>query len=106
MANVQFRLIDLIDDMCDGKDVFFRSVRVAKDVMTNDVKTLTLDDTVEVCLKFMKDKEVRHVPVMDIPTEEEGKPYFVGVVSERDMFRQVSPYVGKVGEEDTDSKAL
>ena len=62
MANEQFRLIDLIDDMCEGKDVFFRLVRLVKDIMNHDIKTLTLDDTIEGCLKFMKDYKVRHVP--------------------------------------------
>ena len=106
MANEQFRLIDLIDDMCEGKDVFFRSVRLVEDIMNHDIKTLTLDDTVQACLKFMKDYKVRHVPVMDIPTEKDGKPYFVGIVSQRDLFRQLSPYVGKIGEEEADLKAL
>ena len=106
MSSEQFRLIDLIDDMCDGKDVFFRSVRFARDVMTKDVKTLTLDDTINTCIKFMRDNKVRHVPVMDTPTEKEEKPYFVGVISERDVFRQISPFVGKIGETDTDTKAL
>lgn len=106
MANEQFRLIDLIDDMCEGKDVFFRSVRLVEDIMNHDIKTLTLDDTVQVCLKFMKDYKVRHVPIMEIPTEKDGKPYFVGIVSQRDLFRQISPYVGKIGEEETDLKAL
>lgn len=106
MANEQFRLIDLIDDMCEGKDVFFRSVRFVEDIMNHDIKTLTLDDTVQVCLKFMKDYKVRHVPIMEIPTEKDGKPYFVGIVSQRDLFRQLSPYVGKIGEEETDLKAM
>ncbi len=106
MANEKFRLIDLIDDMCNGKDVFFRSVRLVEDIMNHDIKTLTLDDTVEGCLKFMKDYKVRHVPVVDIPTEKDGKPYFVGIVSQRDLFRQISPYVGKIGEEKTDLKAM
>ena len=106
MANEQFRLIDLIDDMCEGKDVFFRSVRLVEDIMNHDIKTLTLDDTIQACLKFMKDYKVRHVPVMDIPTEKDGKPFFVGIVSQRDLFRQLSPYVGKIGEEEADLKAL
>ncbi len=106
MSNGQFRLIDVVDDMCAGKDVFFRLVRVAKDVMTKDVKTLTLDDKVETCLNFMKDNKVRHVPVIDPPTEEGAKPVFVGVVSGRDLSRLMSPYLEKVGEEETDRKAL
>jgi len=106
MANEQFRLIDLIDDMCQGKDVFFRSVRLVEDIMNHDIKTLTLDDTVEGCLKFMKDYKVRHVPIMEIPAEKEGKPYFVGIVSQRDLFRQISPYVGKIGEQETDLQAM
>jgi acetoin utilization protein AcuB len=106
MANEQFRLIDLIDDMCEGKDVFFRSVRLVEDIMSHDIKTLTLDDTVKVCLKFMKVYKVRHVPIMEIPTEKDGKPYFVGIVSQRDLFRQISPYMGKIGEEEKDLKAL
>ena len=106
MPSEQFRLIDLIDDMCDGKDVFFRSVRFARDIMTKDIKMLTLDDTVETCDKFMKDNEIRHVPVMDTSVEKEEKPYFVGIISGRDIDRQLSPYVGKIGEEDADQKAL
>ena len=104
-AKRQFRLIDLIDDMCDGKDVFFRSVRNVKDVMTYNVKTLTLDDTIETCLKTMRENEIRHLPVMDIATEE-GKQYFVGIVSQRDVLRQISPYLRKVGEADSDIKAI
>jgi len=106
MATEQFRLIDVIDDICAGKDVFFRSVRFTKDIMTKDVKTLTLDDTVETCDKFMKDNKIRHICVMDPPTEEGGKAVFVGVVSGRDIDRQISPYVGKIGEKDADQKAL
>jgi len=106
MSNGQFRLVDVVDDMCGGKDVLFRLVRVAADLMTKNVKALTLDDKVETCLKFMKDNNIRHVPLMDPPAEEGGKPVFVGVVSERDMCRLLSPYVGKIGEEATDVKGL
>jgi CBS domain-containing membrane protein len=96
MPNDRFRLIDLIDDMCAGKDVFFQFVRVVKDIMPNNVKTLTLDDTVGKALLFMKQSGIRHVCVVDIPIGEEKKPYFVGVVSERDIFRQIPPNTEKV----------
>jgi CBS domain-containing protein len=95
MTNDRFRLIDLIDDMCAGKDVFFRFVRVVKDIMPNNVKTLTLDDTVGKALQFMKQSGIRHVCVVDFPIGEEKKPYFVGVISERDIFRQISPETEK-----------
>jgi acetoin utilization protein AcuB len=94
-SNDRFRLIDLIDDMCVGKDVFFQFVRAVKDIMPNNIKTLTLDDTVGKALQFMKQSGIRHVCVVDIPIGEEKKPYFVGVVSERDIFRQISPDTGK-----------
>lgn len=105
-AKSEFRFIDLIDDLCNGKDVFFRFVRTAQDIMAHGVETLTLDDTVEAALLFMKEKKVRHVPVMDLPVGDEEGAYFVGVISERDLFRQISPYVGKIGELDSDRSGL
>ena len=90
-SNDRFRLIDLIDDMYAGKDVFFQFVRFVKDIMPNNVKTLTLDDTVGKALQLMGQNGIRHVCVVDIPIGEEKKPYFVGVVSERDVLRQISP---------------
>jgi acetoin utilization protein AcuB len=106
MANGGYRLIDLIDDIRNGRDVIFRSIHLVKDIMACHVMTLTLDDTLERCLEFMRDNNVRHVPIMDVSDEEGEKPYFVGVVSQRDVFRQISPYLGRIGEEETDSKAL
>lgn len=106
MAQGEYRLIDLIDDLRNGRDIIFRSIHLVKDIMTCNVKTLTLDDTVETCLEFMRDNNVRHVPIMDVSDEEGKKPYFVGVVSQRDVFRQISPCVVEIGEEETDSKAL
>jgi CBS domain-containing protein len=92
----RFRLVDLIDEMCAGNDVFFRFVRAVKDIMPNNIKMLTLDDTVEKALKLMKQSDIRHVCVVDIPIGEEKKPFFVGVVSERDILRQIPPSTKKV----------
>jgi len=91
MSNDRFRLIDLIDDMRAGKDVFFQFVRVVRDLMPNNVKTLTLDDTVGKAFELMRQDGIRHFCVVDIPIGEEKKPYFVGVISERDVLRQISP---------------
>jgi CBS domain-containing protein len=95
MSNNRFRLIDLLDDMRAGKDVFFRFVRSVKDIMPNNVKTLTLDDTVGKALGFMKQSDIRHVCIVDTPIGREKKTYFVGVVSERDIFRQIPPNTDK-----------
>ena len=103
------RLIDLIDDMCAGRDVLFRWVRTARDVMSTDIKTLGLDDTLETALELFKENDVRHTCVVYVPTEEEGgtgRPRLAGVLSQRDVFRRISPYVGKLGEERTDEIAL
>ena len=105
-ANDQLRFIDIIDSLVAGEDIFFQLVCTAKDVMKKDIKTLTLDDKVETCLKFMRDNKVRHVPVIDPPTEEGAKPAFVGVISGRDLSRLMSPYLVTVGEEDADGKSL
>ena len=65
-------------------------LRFARDIMTVDVKTLTMDHTVGAFLKFMKSYGVRHAPVIDkLDTDEE--PRFVGVVSQRDVLRQMVP---------------
>jgi len=104
MSNDRFRLIDLIDDMLAGKDVFSQFVRTVKDIMPNNVKTLTLDDTVGKALQFMKQSGIRHVCVVDIPLGEEKKPYFVGVISERDIFRQIPPNIEKANGAKTNPK--
>ena len=106
MPDEEFRLIDLVDDLSAGKNVFFELVYRVKDVMTKNVKTLTLDETIGNCLKFMEENHVRHIPVVDKPTGEEETPYFIGVVSQRDVFRQISPYAGKVGQTDSDMRVL
>ena len=94
MPKEEFRLIDLVDDLSAGKNVFFELVYRVK------------DGTIEKCLKFMEENHVRHIPIVDKPTGEEETPCFIGVVSQRDVLRQVSPYAGKLGQTDSDSRAL
>ncbi len=106
MENGQLKLIDVIEQTCSEKDVSFQPMRLARDIMNTDVKTLTLDHTVGHCLKFMKGRRVRHAPVVDLPNEGETKPYFVGVVSERDVLRLNEPNVEVTGKQKKDQKSL
>ncbi len=106
MENGQFRLIDVIEEMCTQKDVCLQPMRVAQDIMNADVKTLTLDHTVKRCLKFMESHRIRHVPVVDLPYEGEREPCFIGVVSQRDVLRLNAPDVEETGKQKIDSRAL
>jgi CBS domain-containing protein len=54
----------------------------------------------------MTENKIRHIPVLDVATEKEAKAHFVGIVSQRDVFRQISPYLEKIGQADSDIKAL
>ena len=104
MENGQLKLIDVIEEMClsrlgsakratmgTEKNVSFQPMRLARDIMNTNVKTLTLDHTVNQCLKFMEGRRVRHVPIVDFPYEGEKKSYFIGIVSQRDMLRLNAP---------------
>ena len=106
MENEQFKLIDVIEQMCTQKDVCLQPMGVAQDIMNTDVKTLTLDHTVKHCLKFMKSHRIRHVPVIDLPYEGEEKPCFIGVVSERDVLRLNAPDAKETDKQRTDQRAL
>jgi CBS domain-containing protein len=106
MENGQFILIDVIEKMCTEKGVCFKPLRVARDIMNTDFKTLSLDHTIGQCLKFMEGRGVRHVPVVDLPYDGGKKPYFVGIVSQRDMLRLNEPDTKETGKQKIDQRAL
>jgi CBS domain-containing protein len=74
--------------------------------MATNVKTLTLDHTMQDCINFMKSNKIRHAPIVDFPGENETQPYFVGVVSERDVLRVLHPDAKVLGRENIDLRAL
>ncbi len=88
------------------KDVCLKPMRVARDIMNADVKTLTLDHTVKHCLKFMEAHRIRHVAVVDLPNEGKTKPYFIGIVSQRDVLRLSARDAKETGKQKIDQRAL
>jgi len=106
MATEQFSLVELIDNICAEKNIVSQPLRVARDIMNKEVRTLTLDHSVNACITLMKNLRIRHVPVVDPSCENKGKPSFVGVVSERDVLRLTFPSVGTPGEQNIDPQAL
>ena len=106
MVTKQLSLISQIDDICAGNGVDYRPPRYARDIMTKEVRTLTLDHTVSACIRLMKALGVRHIPLMDAPLEGDKKPYFVGIVSDRDVLRMNLTFVDQPGGQRTDRRAL
>ena len=99
-------LIDMMEEKSAHKDICLPPMRVAQDIMSTDVKTLTLDHTVRQCLQFMDSHRVRHAPVVDPPYGKEGKACFIGVVSQRDVLRVNASEVETTDKEKTDKRAL
>jgi CBS domain-containing protein len=106
MENGQSALIDVVEQMCTQQDVGLEAMRVARDIMNTEVGTLTLDDRVSRCLKVMDSRKVRHVPVMDVPDEDDKKPRFVGIVSQRDVLRLNAPDGKESSKQEVDQRAL
>ncbi|MHC4477017.1 MAG: CBS domain-containing protein [Planctomycetota bacterium] len=106
MENRQLQLIDVLEQMCFQKNIRLRPMRVARDIMNADVETLTLDHTVRHCLKVMERRRVRHVPVVDLPYAGEEAPYFVGLVSQRDVLRQSTADTEQGGKHKPGQQAL
>lgn len=86
---------ELIHKIADSVGFSFPAMSITADIMTTDIKRLTLDDTVRDFLAFMKKNKVRHVVVFDPPAENETEPFFVGIVSERDVLRLIHPYADR-----------
>jgi CBS domain-containing protein len=102
----QFGLVDVTASRCSELGIVFAPAYTAGDVMETEVVTLTLDDTVKKCLEVMKVKKVRHVCVVDLPAKGEEEPFFVGIISQRDILRLKPPDGKEGGRNDIYPKAL
>ncbi|MEM1331595.1 MAG: CBS domain-containing protein [Planctomycetota bacterium] len=72
---------------------------LVEDIMTRDIVSVSMDDTLAWVKRIFDEKDFHHVVVT-----EEGEP--VGVVSDRDLLRNVSPFIGKMAERDIDVHTL
>ena len=105
------RLIDIIDRLYDGREIFFHCIRTAADVMTREIKCLTLDDKLGDALRLFKESRVRHALVVEDvePPKGEDAPLrriLIGVVSQRDVARILSPGAGTLVQADSDDAVL
>ncbi|WP_026321236.1 CBS domain-containing protein [Arhodomonas aquaeolei] len=72
----------------------------AADVMTRRMFTLTGDDSVELARELCRNHRVRHIPIVD------GRYRLVGLVSDGDVLRSLSPFTHTAAERDRDRFTL
>lgn len=70
-----------------------------KSIMTRDVVFITMDDTLERVRAVFDTDRFHHLIVT-----EHGRP--VGVISDRDVLKNLSPYLGTMGEATRDTATL
>lgn len=68
---------------------------IVKDIMTGEVKTVTLDHTIYDVKMIFDNTDIHHVVVV-----EEGEIY--GILSDRDILKCISPYQNTVAETERD----
>ena len=73
---------------------------VMRDIMTTRVVTVEMDDKLEVVKEIFDTMNFHHLLVVD------GDRKLSGVVSDRDLFRALSPYVGSAAETARDLATL
>ena len=95
MTNTPISLFDLVHEIAASIEFKLPAISLASDVMTQRIKFLTLDHTINDFLEFMVENKVRHVVIFDPPTEPGTKPFFVGIISERDVLRYTQPDAAK-----------
>ena len=69
------------------------------DIMTSDVITAEMDDTVERIAEIFEQKHIHHIPIL------EGTR-IVGVVSDRDVLKAISPFANTIGDVTRDRNTL
>ena len=97
---MSFGVIDLFNQLADNDYGFFQRINSISDIMTADVKKLTLDDTFEQTSALFRRHGIHHAPVI----ADDGD--IVGVVSDRDLLRHRPPLLGTAAEGDNDQLAL
>ncbi|WP_322863453.1 CBS domain-containing protein [Aeromonas allosaccharophila] len=70
-----------------------------RDIMTTRVATVSMDDRLNVVRDIFEQAHFRHLLVL-----EEGE--LVGVISDRDLFRAISPYLDSEAEMSRDTETL
>lgn len=71
----------------------------AQDIMTKNVISVDMDERLPIIKKIIESHEFHHLPVTD-----KGK--LVGIISDRDLLRLISPFIDRVSEQPRDLDTL
>ena len=106
VGNARPTLLDGLKNICDENRIHFAPMSIAANIMTNRIKSLNMDNSVKACIKSMKDNRIRHIAVVDSPSEGGKTSRFIGVVSQRDVLRISAGRTAKTGKENINPKAM
>ncbi len=73
---------------------------IVNDIMTQPVETISMDDSVETIRKVFEERRYHHLIVIG----DQGE--CAGVISDRDLLKNISPFVGKPMERTADLSCL
>ena len=73
---------------------------IIQDIMTHPVETISMDDSVETIRDIFEQSRYRHLIVLGDHKE------CVGVISDRDLLKNISPFIGKPSEHTRDLNCL
>lgn len=72
---------------------------LVRDIMTKHVVTVRMDDSLETAREVLSTRRIHHVAVLE-------NQIVVGIVSDRDVLRNVSPFMGTNAERALDAATL
>lgn len=103
-------LVDAIDRLRDGREVFFRYIRSAADFINTSFEPLTLDDKLEVAVKRFQETGLSELPVVDVEGDARRGEVVtrtpVGILRLRSVNTILSQFAGSLSQKDTDERAL
>ncbi len=76
------------------------SALIVRDVMSAPIETISMDDTVDKIKRIFESSHYHHLIVHG------DHKKAVGVISDRDLLKNVSPFIGKMGERNADRSLL
>lgn len=86
--------------MSSTPDSEFMTALIVNDVMTHPIDTISMDDSIETIQRHFQENHYHHLIVHG------DKKECVGVISDRDLLKNISPFVGKMGERTADRSLL